>query len=141
MNPEARLGPVDYVLVEFPGAAPGIPPALAAELASLVENGFIRVLDMLVLVKDADGVVLAYEMDDLAEVVELGGLPDRLADVLADQDAADLAAALEPGTAAAAIVWEHLWVAPFDAAARQSGGQVVASGRIRPDAIGSALAN
>jgi Family of unknown function (DUF6325) len=140
MTPETELGPVDYLLVEFPGGAPTFPRALAAELASLVQNGFVRVLDLLVLVKDRDGFVRAFEMDDLEEVVELEGVAGRLADVLAEQDASHLAAAMRPGTTAAVVVWEHLWVAPFGAAARRAGGQVVASGRIPPDAIGEALA-
>jgi hypothetical protein len=136
----ADLGPVDYLVVEFPAGATNFPPELAAEVASLAENGIVRVLDMLVLVKDEQGRLHAHEVADLDVVQELEGLERRLATVLAADDAEDVSVAMEPGTTAGVLVWEHLWAAPLGAAARRVGGQVVAGGRIAPDAVREALA-
>lgn len=134
-----ELGPVDYLVVEFPPGASHFTGEMASELAALVDAGTIRVLDILILQKAADGSVEALELDDLDALDELRAIEAELADILAVEDVADLAAAMEPGTVAAAIVWENRWAAPFAAAARRSGGQLVANGRIPIQAILASL--
>ena len=112
---------------------------MAAELAALVEAGTIRVLDLLILQKAADGSVEALEIDDLDEVDELRAIEAGIAEILAADDVADLAAAMEPDSVAAALVFENRWAAPFASATRRSGGQLIASGRIPIQAIIASL--
>lgn len=134
-----HLGPIDYLVVEFPPGHANFSGEIATALADLVEKGIIRILDLLVLQKDADGTVEALEIDDLDAVEEIVHLEADIAEILAADDVADLAAAMEPGTVAGVIVWENLWAAPFGAAARRAGGQVVAYGRIPIQAIIASL--
>ena len=134
-----ELGPVDYLVVEFPPGAANFTGEMAAEIARLVEAKVIRVLDLLILQKDADGAVEAVEIDDLPQVDELRVAETQLAELLAADDIAHLAAAMEPGTVAGVLVWENVWAAPFASAARRAGGQLIASGRIPIQAILAAL--
>jgi len=134
-----ELGPVDYLVVEFPAGVSHFTGEMAQELAKLVDAGIIRILDLLVLTKDADGKIEALEIDDLEDVDELRTAETQLADLLAADDVADLAAAMEPGTTAGVLVWENAWAAPFASAARRSGGQLIANGRIPIQAILAAL--
>jgi len=134
-----ELGPVDYVVIEFPAGGQHFSGEVAGELASLVEAGTIRVLDVLVLAKDADGSVEAMELDDLDEMDELRVVEAQLAEILAEEDVLHLAAAMEPGSVAGVVIWENTWAAPFGSAARRAGGQLIASGRIPIQAIAAAL--
>src|SRR6476620_10650378 len=92
-----ELGPVDYLVVEFPAGASHFTGEMAAELAALVDAGTIRVLDILILAKDADGSVEALEVDDLDALDELRAVEATLATILAEEDVEHLAAAMEPG--------------------------------------------
>ena len=141
MSDDARdeLGPVDYLVVEFPAGASHFTGEMAAELAALVDAGTIRVLDILILAKDADGSVEALEIDDLDALDELRAVETTLATILAEEDVEHLAAAMEPGTVAGVLVWENSWAAPFASAARRSGGQLIGSGRIPIQAIIASL--
>jgi hypothetical protein len=125
-----ELGPVDYLVVEFPAGASNFTGEMAAELRALVDSGTIRVIDILILTKDADGTVEAAELSDVAELGELEAIEAELAELLAAEDVDQLAAAMEPGSTAGVLVWENLWAAPFASAARRSGGQLIANGRI-----------
>jgi hypothetical protein len=137
--PIDELGPVDYLVVEFPAAASNFNGEMAAELAALAESGTIRVLDVLILQKDADGSVEALEIDDLDGVDELRALETEIAEILAEEDVVHLAAAMEPGSVAGVLVWENAWAAPFASAARRSGGQLIATGRIPIQAIAASM--
>lgn len=130
-----ELGPVDYLVVEFPADAANFTGEMAAELAALAEVGTIRLLDLLVLHKDDDGVVEAFEIDDLDELPELVALEAEIAEILAAEDVEHLAAAMENGSTAGVVVWENVWAAPFASAARRAGGQLIATGRIPIQAI------
>jgi Family of unknown function (DUF6325) len=134
-----ELGPVDYLVVEFPAGRSNFTGEMAAELESLVDAGVIRVLDLLILRKDDDGGVEPFEIDDLDAVDELRKLEVSIAEVLAEEDVMHLAAAMEPGSTAGVLVWENTWAAPFASAARRSGGQLIASGRIPIQAIIASL--
>ena len=134
-----ELGPVDYLVVEFPASASHFTGEMAAELGALVDAGIIRVLDILILAKGDDGSVEALEIDDLDALDELRAIETKLATILAEEDVEHLAAAMEPGTAAGVLVWENRWAAPFASAARRSGGQLIASGRIPIQAIIASL--
>jgi Family of unknown function (DUF6325) len=130
-----ELGPVDYVVVEFPAGASNFTGEMARELRALVDAGTVRVIDVLILTKDADGTVEATELSDVAELGELREIEAQLAELLAADDVENLAAAMGPGTTAGVLIWENLWAAPFASAARRSGGQLIATGRIPIQAI------
>ena len=106
---------------------------------SLVDSGAIRLLDLLILHKAEDGTVDAFEVDDLDEVSELRVLEAEIAEVLAAEDVAHLAEAMETGSTAGVVVWENSWAAPFASAARRAGGQMIATGRIPIQAIAASL--
>ena len=114
---------------------------IAPALRDLVERDLIRVLDLLVLKKDADGTLEAFELSDLdeGEIGELRDYEAELAMLLSEEDVTSLAAAIEPGSSAAVLVWENTWAAPFASAVRRSGGQLVASGRIPIQAMLAAI--
>jgi len=133
--PLDELGPVDYIVVEFPAGASSFTGEMAAELRALVDSGTIRVIDVLILTKDADGTVEAAELSDIAELGELQTIEAELAELLAAEDVDNLAAAMEPGSTAGVLIWENLWATPFASAVRRSGGQLIANGRIPIQAI------
>ena len=134
-----ELGPVDYLVIEFPAGQANFTGEMVAELSALAEAGTIRVLDLLVLTKDDVGAIDAFEIDDFEGLDELRALETELADLLAEEDVEHLAAAMEPGSVAGVLVWENTWAAPFASAARRAGGQLIANGRIPIQAILSSL--
>jgi hypothetical protein len=129
------LGPVDYLVVEFPAGAKNFTGEMAAELLKLVDAGTIRVIDVLILDKNEDGSVDVTELSDVEQLGELQSIEAELAELLAADDVDHLAAAMEPGSTAGVLIWENLWAAPFASAARRSGGQLIANGRIPIQAI------
>jgi Family of unknown function (DUF6325) len=135
------LGPVDYLVVEFPAGKANFSGEIADELGSLVERELVRVLDLLLLRKDADGTVEAVELADTdhSEVGELLALEADLALLLAEEDVANIAEAIEPDSYAAILVYENRWAGPFGAAVRRAGGQLVANGRIPTQALLAAV--
>ena len=129
------LGPVDYLVVEFPAGASNFTGEMAAELLALVDAGTIRVIDVLILTKNDDGTVEATELSDIEQLGPLQAVETQLAELLAADDVANLAACMDPGSTAGVLIWENLWAAPFASAARRSGGQLIANGRIPIQAI------
>ncbi len=122
-------------MVEFPAGASNFTGEMATSCSQLVDAGTIRVIDVLILTKDEDGTVDAMELSDVDELGELQALEAQLAELLAADDVEHLAAAMEPGSTAGVLIWENLWAAPFASAARRSGGQLIANGRIPIQAI------
>ena len=108
---------------------------MVTELLALVDSGTIRVIDALILTKDSEGVVDAMELSDVGDLGELQDLEAELAELLAEEDVEHLAAAMDPGSTAGVLIVENLWAAPFASAARRSGGQLIANGRIPIQAI------
>jgi hypothetical protein len=129
------LGPVDYIVVEFPAGASNFTGEMADELIALVEAGTIRIIDVLILTKHEDGTVDAMELSEIEQLGPLQAVEAQLAELLAEEDVVHLAAAMDPGSTAGVLVWENLWAAPFASAARRSGGQLIANGRIPIQAI------
>jgi hypothetical protein len=136
-----ELGPIDYLVIEFPAGKADFSGEMAAQLKRLVERGIVRILDLLIITKDADGVVDASELHEFDEdqVGELRELGAEMAELLSHEDVGHIAAALEPGTVAAALVFENAWAAPFASAVRHSGGELVGSGRIPMQTIIAAV--
>jgi hypothetical protein len=134
-----ELGPVDFLIVEFPPGGQHFTGEGAAELLRLHDAGIIRIMDVLILQKAQDGTVMAQELGDLAELGELARLETELVQTLSESDVDHLAAAMDPGSVAAALVYENLWAAPFASAMRRAGGQLIANGRIPIQAIIAAV--
>jgi hypothetical protein len=135
------LGPVDFLVVEFPADKANFSGEMAVELTSLVDRQLVRVLDLLLLRKHADGSVEAAELNEAqeSEVGELLALEADLALLLAEEDVEAIGLALEPGSVAAILVYENSWAGPFASAVRRSGGQLVANGRIPTQALLAAV--
>lgn len=133
-----EIGPIDYILVEWPGRQPN--GEVAPHLVDLVDRGLIRIIDLAFISKAEDGSVAGLELSDLdGEVAELAVFEGASSGLLSDEDIGEAAAALEPGTSAALLVFENSWAGPFAAAVRRSGGQLVANGRIPTQAVLAAL--
>ena len=130
-----EMGPIDYIVLEWDGEAP-VTGEVMPLLADLVDRGVIRILDIAVIVKDADGSVFAR---DFAEDPGMAAFDGASSGLLGQDDLEEAAVALEPGTVAAVLVWENRWAAPVAVALRRSGGQLVASGRIPVQAILASL--
>lgn len=129
-----EMGPIDYLLVEWPGRQPN--GEVAPHLVELVDRGLIRILDLAFIAKGEDGTVVGMELADLGgEVAELSIFEGAASGLLSDEDIDEAGGALEPGTSAALLVFENTWAAPFATAVRRSGGQLVASGRIPVQAV------
>jgi hypothetical protein len=130
-----ELGPVDWIVVEFPGSR--FRGEIAPILDDLTERGTIRVLDLLLIRKAEDGALDFFELSDLDED-EMGSIrayETALATLLSEEDVNAAAAAVQPGSTAALLVWENRWAAPFGSAVRRAGGQLVAEGRIPVQAL------
>jgi Family of unknown function (DUF6325) len=135
----SKLGPVDYLVVEFPAGHQNFTGEIAEELVKLVDAGTIRLIDAIVVTKDESGGVDALELSDAGDLGELVRLEADLAELLAADDVIQLAYAMEPGSVAGVLVYENLWAAPFASATRRAGGQLIANGRIPIQAIFASL--
>ena len=130
-----EMGPIDYVVLEWPGAQPT--GQVAPLILDLVDRGIIRVLDVAFMGKAEDGSVFAMDFPDLDDA--FAAFVGASSGLLSPEDLEEAAAVLEPGTSAAVLIWENSWAAPVAVALRRSGGQLVASGRIPVQGILAAL--
>jgi hypothetical protein len=122
-------GPIDFVLLEFTGNR--LTGRAAEELVQLVERGIIHVYDLMVVGKDADGAVYAVDLaESSGQAGDFARLDGARSGLLAEDDLREAAGAMQPGTLAALIVYENTWAIPFVAAALESGGSLIAGGRI-----------
>jgi hypothetical protein len=134
-----ELGPVDYLIVEFPEGQQNFTGEGATELLKLHDSGVIRIMDLVIMVKDEDGSVDAMELSDVPNLGEFARIEAELAETLAADDVVALAEAMAPGSVAAALIYENLWAAPFASALRRAGAQLIADGRIPIQAIIAAV--
>ena len=133
------MGPVGYLVVEFPGnkmTGEGL-----TALIDLVDRGLVRILDLAFVMKDDDGTVRMADLQDFdgdgqATVTMFEGASSGLLD---DEDVAKSGEVLAPGSSAAMLIYENRWAAPFTAALRRSGAELVAAGFIPQDAIVASL--
>lgn len=137
MNGIEEMGPVDYLVIEFPGSR--MTGEAFPLLVDLVERGLVRIIDLAFLRKDTDGSVVALELQDLGDEVDLTVFEGASAGVLDQSDLDEAGNALEPGNSAAVLVYENVWAAPLARALRRSGAQLVASGRIPVQALLASL--
>ena len=133
------MGPVDFVVIEFPD---GEPKGEAAPLLlDLVDRGIIRILDLMFVMKDADGTVSGIEIDDMDGdgAAELRVFDGASSGLLGTEDIETAGEGLQPGSAAALLVFENRWAAPFASAVRRAGGQLVAFERLPVQALLASL--
>lgn len=130
-NEELQLGPVDIVVIGYPPDAPRTGEAIPL-FVDLVDRGIIRVLDVLMVQKDAQGKVSGLEIADLDGdgIDDLVVFAGARTGMLGDEDASTAGGALEPGEAALMICFENTWAAPFATAVRRNGGRVLAFERV-----------
>ena len=134
----AEMGPIDWILIEFSGPPTG---AAAPYLVDLVDRGLIRILDLVLVNKDAGGTLTILELADVDGDGELDltvfeGVRSGL---LGEDDVAEAAEAMDSDSSAVLMVYENTWAAPFAVAVRKAGGQLAASGRIPVQSIIAAL--
>jgi hypothetical protein len=130
-----QMGPVDYLIVEFPEGrltGEGLPA-----LVALVERRIIRILDLVFVRKTADGAVSGLALTDLdhdgtLDIAMFEGATSGLVDT---DDLVEAGDVITPGSIAAVLVYENVWAAPLAVAMRRSGGQLVANGRIPVQAL------
>ena len=135
-----EMGPIDYVVLEWPKQEQQPAGEVAPLILDLVDRGIIRILDVAFLAKEEDGSIIALEAGASEGAAgAFGEFEGASSGLINDEDLADAASVLEPGTSAALLVWENRWAAPVAVALRRSGGQLVASGRIPIQAILAAL--
>lgn len=137
---EEMIGPIDYLIVEWPAGSPPNGEAFP-HLLDLVDRGLIRILDLSFIEKDDAGNVIEIDMTDVGPYgdPQLAVFVGASSGLLGQDDYEEAAAALESGTAAAILVYENVWAAPFATALRKSGAQLVASGRIPINALIASL--
>ena len=134
------FGPIDVIVIGYRPDAPMTGDAIP-HFIDLVDRGIIRVLDALVVRKDADGTYSGFNLADLDadNAGDLTVFAGATSGLLGNDDVALAAAEIEPGTAAVMIVFENRWAAPFIAAVRRNGGELIASKRIGVQQLADAL--
>jgi len=134
---EEEIGPVDVLVIGYPKGSPMTGEAVPI-LVDLIENGVVRVLDVMFVAKDENGDVVGFEATGLDDkgVGDLAVFDGASSGLIGEDDIEDAGQVLEPGEAAVVLVYENRWAAPFAAAVRRNGGQLLASQRIPvPDVI------
>jgi hypothetical protein len=129
------IGPIDFLLLEFDSDK--MTGDAAAALFELVDQGIVRIYDLLVIRKEADGSFVGVDLNDVS-ADSLGGFATfagARSGLLSDDDLAEAGGVMEPGTTAALLVYENTWAVPFVAAARKADARVIASARIPADVV------
>jgi hypothetical protein len=133
------MGPIDYVVVEFPGSR--LTGRAFPMLVDLVERGIIRIIDLMFIRKEMDGSIRGLTIADLDHdgTLDLAIFEGAASGLLGATEMGEAGGALEPGNSAAVLVYENVWAAPFAAELRRSGAELVAAGRIPADEVIAAL--
>ena len=132
-------GPVEYIIVGFPGN--DFTGEIAPALVKLVEDGTVRVLDLIFVSKDSDGNVLSFEYDALEGLAAFAEIDGECGGLISEDDIAYAAAGLEPNSSAAMLIWEDVWATEFVTAVRGAGGVLLEGGRIPPEIVETAFAD
>ncbi len=132
------LGPLEIVVVTFPSTEPG--DRVARALARTELQGDLRVIDLLLVSKAADGELNAVDVSDIESIGDLAAdlVAQEMLGLLTEEDIAEIGELLDPGSSAVAILVEHLWAAGLARDFRAHGGEMVASIRIPPEQVEAA---
>ena len=132
------MGPIHYVVIAFDH--PDFHRQLAAELAKLVDQEIVRLLDLVFVGRAADGTVSALEVDSLPDGgAAYANVNGEYGGLVNEEDLADVAQSLEPGTSGALLIWENTWADRFVAAIVATGGLVIDEGVIPAETAAPAL--
>jgi hypothetical protein len=136
---DATTGPISYLIVEFPGnkmTGEGFPI-----LVDLVDQGVIRILDLMFVARDTDGTVSILDLSDIDHdgTLDLSVFEGASSGLLDESDVADAAPVIEPGSSAGILIFENRWAAHFTDALRRGGAELVAAGYIPQDALEASL--
>ncbi|MFI6858497.1 DUF6325 family protein [Streptomyces sp. NPDC050421] len=133
------VGPVEYLVVAFPGSR--FTGAIAPALAEAVASKAVRIIDLTFVHRAEDGAIEIIELDELDpdDVVSFEPVEGEVGGMLNSDDIRTLGEQVPPGSSAALIVWEDLWAVPLTEAVRASGGQLVAHERIPADVAEAAV--
>jgi len=132
-----EMGPIDYIVIEWPREQPN--GTVVPKIIDLVDRGIIRIIDIAFVGKDAGGAVYAMELSDFDGDGSFAAFEGASSGIIGDDELTEAGSALEPGTSAAVLIWENRWAAPVAVALRESGAELVASGRIPVQGIIAAL--
>ena len=131
------VGPVEYVILGFPENQ--FTGEIVPELAKLIENGTVRILDLVFVTKDAEGDVAVIEFDEHEGLVAFAELEGEVGGLIGQEDIDHATADLPPNSSIALLVWEDVWATPFMEAVRRAGGEVLEGARIPHELIEVAL--
>jgi hypothetical protein len=135
MTEAAEIGPVEYLIVGFPGSQ--FRGDIAPALADLVDAGTIRIIDIAFASKDANGELAAFELSDLDPEVREGleKLGATSGGLFNEEDLMAAAEELDPNSSAALLVWENVWAKPVADAIRDAGGELYDYDRIPHEVV------
>jgi hypothetical protein len=134
---EVSIGPVEYLLIEFPGNE--FTGEIAPALGRLIDSKTVRIVDLVFIRKDSDGSTTTLEFDQLDELAPFAVLDGEAGGLLTNQDIAYAGAGLQPNSSAALIVWEDTWATELAVAIRNAKGVIVEGSRIPHDLVEQAL--
>ncbi|MDN5932881.1 MAG: DUF6325 family protein [Pseudonocardia sp.] len=135
----ADVGPVEWVAIAFDGGT--VDRAVVPALAGIVESGAVRILDLVIVAKDAAGTVTAAELGtlDADQLAAFDTLDGDVLGLLSEQDIPIVGAELAPGSTALVVLWENRWAAGFARAVRAAGGVLLTHDRIPHDIVEVAM--
>ena len=133
------LGPVDVYIIGFPGNQ--FTGKIAPVVLDLVDKGTIRILDVLLVIKDEAGEVTALEMADLSESAGPSFMSISIAQpgALGQDDADEISEALDNNSSALLIAFENLWAAQLTAGLQEANAYVIDHVRIPPEVAESVI--
>jgi hypothetical protein len=132
------IGPVEYIILGFPGN--NFKGDIVPALAKLIDSETVRIIDLVFILKDADGTVSTFEFDQLEELAPYATLQGEIGGLVNEEDITYAANGLEPNSSAALLVWEDTWATELAEAVRGAGGVVLEGARIPPDLVDAAFA-
>jgi hypothetical protein len=137
MNHVRDLGPVEYMVIDFPGNR--FTGDIAPAIADLVDRGVVRILDLVFVKKGADGSVTSFEYDELEEGEPFAAIDGEADGMLSEEDVRELAGTIPVDSSALFVVWEDLWASDLSRAIRSAGGELVGGGRIPSHLLSEAV--
>jgi uncharacterized membrane protein len=139
MATDIITGPVELAVLEFPGSK--FNGEIVPALAELVNDGIVRIIDLVLITKDEDGSVTSIELSELGDDASVfDDLDGEVTGVLSEDDLAIAGDALAVGSSALVIVWEDTWARRLVEAIKGSGGRLVAHDRLDAETVAEALA-